>query len=61
MPDAQPGAYSLEELPAVKWRCIHCRAAFQELQLIRADGRMAAGLKCHRCKKITRVEVPAAN
>ena len=45
------------EPPAVKWRCRHCGAAFQEPRGVRADGKVEIMLMCHRCRKLSHLEL----
>jgi len=49
MTQPRPSQLRLTELPAVKWRCQFCKAAYQELQAFSVRGEVELGLKCHRC------------
>jgi len=57
MTQPRPSQLRLTELPAVKWHCQFCKAAYQELRAYRSTGKTELGLHCHRCKRVSIVEV----
>ncbi len=54
-PNPEHPVMDLEALPAVKWRCPHCRAAYQELRAFACKGTVEMALYCHRCGQTSRV------